>query len=154
MEMKPATSRSLLGAGLLAALALGAVIATAAVDRSRDAVLEAPAGLSAAELATWRRLSAEERAIRAEARETMRALAQRAQSQLAQPDADLRALAAEGEARADRLAQQLRSLRERKLDLYDSLSGAQQAEVRERLRERIDRMQRLGRAIDAAMSDQ
>jgi hypothetical protein len=51
------------------------------------------------------------------------------------------------------LTQQVRSLRERKLAFYDSLSGAQQEQVRERLLARIDRMQRLGRIVEAAVSE-
>jgi cell division septum initiation protein DivIVA len=151
--MRHIAKRRLLVPSVIAALILGAAAAGAAVDRGRDLLFAPPTGLSPAELATWNRLSADEVAIRATARSTARELAKRANAELTRPDGDLRALARETEANADRLTQQVRSLRERKLAFYDSLSGAQQEQVRERLLARIDRMQRLGRIVEAAVSE-
>lgn len=134
-----------LAAGLTAALA-----ATVAVSAPRQALREAFAppgatelGLSGAHAQQWERLRDDTMALRQVGREDMRDGLGELRSLLDQSSPDLRAFSRESQRKLDAHLAEARALRERQLDLYESLTPAEQARVRQAMAKRLDRLSQL-----------
>ena len=83
-------------------------------------------------------------ALRAGVQDDVDALIDEAKAELAQPDADLRTLALEREAVVDARLANLRSLRDGLIEFYyDDLDPTQQAQIRQMLLTKVERMERL-----------
>lgn len=137
---------SMAGASVLAASPRGPALA-----------LETPSaaelGLDPSHAAAWERLRAESLQLRTSARQDMRERLSQADDILASDAPDLRALSADVDRRLDEYLARSRDLRARKLAFYESLSPAEQASVRDMLRARLDRMQRVRSALAALFFD-
>lgn len=134
-----------LSAGLLAALA-----ATVAVSAPRQALREGFAppsstelGLSGAHAQQWDRLRNDSIALRQVGREDMQQGLGDLRELLDQPSPDLRAFSKDAQRKVDAHMAEARELRERQLDLYESLTPAEQARVRAAMAQRLDRLAQL-----------
>lgn len=146
--MQPLSSRfRLIGASLL----VSAAIVAAAVP-SHGAWLAAArgpqiAGLTPAQQATLDELRrttwAQHRAVHAE----VGALIDSAHQELERPDADLAALSTQAEASLVPLVLDARARRAERLAFYDSLAPEQQAQVRDWMKQRLARVERLHAVI-------
>jgi hypothetical protein len=144
-----------LAAGLTVALA-----ATTALSAPRGARGEALLPPTAAELGIapahakrWDALRAEAVALRTVGRDDLRDGIGEFRALLDQPAPDLRAFSRESQRKVDAHMAEARALRDRQLDLYESLSPQDQAKVRKAMAARLDRFaalrERLGRFLDA-----
>ena len=144
---------------LVAAIAATLTIATAvAAPRLARAERFAPPtaaelGFAGARAQQWEALRQETIALRRVGREELFAGITEFRSLLDQPSADLRAFSNESQRRVDAQMAEMRDLRDRQLDFYESLSPAEQAKVRAAMAQRIDRLsqlrQRLAGFLDA-----
>ncbi|MFZ5638182.1 MAG: hypothetical protein ACOY82_16515 [Pseudomonadota bacterium] len=152
MNARLTRKRSLfLAAGLTAALA-----ATTALSAPRmlgaDAMqppTAAELGLSPAHAKRWDALRAEAVALRQIGREDLRDGVGELRTLLDQPSPDLRAFSRESQRKVDAHMAEARALRERQLDLYESLTPDEQARVRRAMAERLDRFARIRERIAA-----
>lgn len=137
--------RLFLVAGLTAAL-----VATTAFSAPRraqgDAMLPPTAAelhLSAAHAKAWDALRSEAVALREVGREDLRGGAAELRVLLDQPSPDLRAFSNASQRKVDAHMAEARALRDRQLDLYESLSPDEQKRVRAAMAERLDRLSKL-----------
>ena len=144
-----------LAAGLTVALA--ATTALSAPHTARGEAMLPPTatelGIAPAHAKRWDALRAEAVALRTVGRDDLREGVDEFRALLDQPAPDLRAFSRESQRRVDAHMAEARALRERQLDLYESLSPQDQAKVRKAMAERLDRFaalrERLGRFLDA-----
>lgn len=144
---------------LVAAIAATLTIATAvAAPRFVQAERFAPPtaaelGFAGARAQEWEALRQETIALRRIGREELFAGITEFRGLLDQPAPDLRAFSNESQRRVDAQMAEMRDLRDRQLDFYESLSPAEQAKVRAAMAQRIDRLsqlrQRLSGFLDA-----
>lgn len=144
-----------LAAGLTVALAATTALSAPRMARG-DAMLPPTAaelGIAASHARQWDALRAEAAALRAVGRDDLRDGVGEFRALLDQPSPDLRAYSRESQRKVDAHMAEARALRDRQLDLYESLSPQDQAKVRKALAERLDRFaamrERLGRFLDA-----
>jgi hypothetical protein len=152
MTPKHSSKRTLfLVAGLTAALA--ATTALSAPRALGPEAMQPPSaaelGLSPAHARQWDALRGEALALRQVGREDLRDGFGELRVLLDQPSPDLRAFSRESQRRVDAHMAEARALRERQLDLYESLSPAEQARVRKAMAERLDRFARIRERIAA-----
>ncbi len=134
-----------LAAGLTVALATTTALSAPRVARS-DAILPPTAaelGLSAAHARQWDALRADAVALRQVGRVDLQGGAIELRALLNQPSADLRAFSNASQLKFDAHIAEARALRDRQLDLYESLSPGEQARVRAAMAERLDRLSKL-----------
>ncbi len=134
-----------LGAGFTVALAATTAISAPRVARG-DAMLPPTAaelGLSAAHARQWDTLRADAVALRQVGRVDLHGGAVELRALLNQPSADLRAFSNASQLKFDAHIAEARALRDRQLDLYESLSPDEQARVRAAMAERLDRLSKL-----------
>lgn len=134
-----------LAAGLTVALAATTAVSAPRLTRG-DAMLPPTAaelGLSANHAKQWDALRAETVALRQIGREDMRSGFAELRGLLDQPGADLRAFNDASQNKIDAQMAEARALRDRQLDLYESLSPSEQARVRAVMAKRLDRMAEL-----------
>jgi len=144
-----------LAAGLTVALA--ATTALSAPRAAGMAAFQPPTaaelGLSSAHAKQWDALRSESIALRQVGREDLRAGVGELRQLLDQPAPDLREFNRESQRRVDAHIAEARALRDRQLDLYESLSPQDQAKVRQAMAQRLDRFaalrDRLARFLDA-----
>ncbi|MES2669406.1 MAG: hypothetical protein V4673_03155 [Pseudomonadota bacterium] len=132
-------------AGLTVALAATTAISAPRVPRG-DAMLPPTAaelGLTAAHAKQWDALRADAVALRQVRRVDLQGGAVELRALLDQPSADLRAFSNASQLKFDAHIAEARALRDRQLDLYESLSPGEQARVREAMAERLDRLSKL-----------
>ena len=137
--------RLFLIAGLAAAL-----VATTAVSATRakrdDGMLPPTAAelqLSAAHAKPWDALRGEAVALHEVGREDLRRGVVDLRRLLDQPSPDLRAFSDESQRKVDAHMAEARALRDRQLDLYESLSPDEQKRVRAAMADRLDRLSKL-----------
>lgn len=134
---------------LVAAVAAALTVATAvAAPRFADADRFAPPtaaqiGIAGAHAKRWDALRQEAIALRRVGREDLRDGMQEFRTLLDQSSPDLRAFSNESQRRVDAHMAEARALRDRQLDLYESLTPAEQAKVRAAMAERLDRFAQL-----------
>lgn len=144
---------------LVAAIAATVTIATAvAAPRMAQAERFAPPtaaelGFAGARAQQWETLRQDTIALRRVGREDLVAGITEFRGLLDQPAPDLRAFSNESQRRVDAHMAEARALRDRQLDLYETLTPAEQAKVRAVMAQRIDRLtqlrQRLANFLDA-----
>ena len=110
-------------------------------------------GLSVEQQAAFEQLRQRQQAFRVAAHEEVGALLTQAQAELAQPDADLRALNAETSRTLAALAIEANGLRQARLGFYESLDAEQQAQARAFLQQRLSRLQRMHALIGDFLAD-
>lgn len=110
-------------------------------------------GLSVEQQAAFTDLRQRQQAFRDAAHAEVGALMAQAQTELARPDADLRALSAETSRTLVALAIEANGLRQARLGFYESLDAEQQAQVRALLQKRLERMQRVHALIGDFLAD-
>lgn len=137
--------RLFLVAGLTVAL-----VATTAFSAPRrlqgDAMLPPTADelhLSPAHTKPWDALRSEAVALREVGRDDLRSGAAELRVLLDQPSPDLRAFSNASQRKVDAHMAEARALRDRQLDLYESLSPDEQARVRAAMADRLDRLSKL-----------
>lgn len=145
-----------LAAGLTAALA-----ATVAVSAPRQALREGftppgsgELGLSGAHAQQWDRLRGDAIALRQVGREDLQQGLGDLRDLLDQPSPDLRAFSKESQRKVDAHMAEARVLRERQLDLYESLTPAEQARVRASMAQRLDRLAQLRERLAGVFASQ
>ena len=110
-------------------------------------------GLTKAHAKSWDALRADAVALRQLGRDDLQDGFVAFRSLLDLPSPDLRGFSEESQRKVDAHMAEARALRERQLDLYESLSPQDQAKVRKAMAERLDRFaalrERLGRFLDA-----
>jgi hypothetical protein len=134
-----------LAAGLTAALAATTAVSAPRMARG-DAMLPPSAaelGISRAHAGQWDALRADAIALRQIGREDLVGGMTRFRTLLDQSSPDLRAFSMESQRKVDAHMAEARALRDRQLDLYESLSPDEQARVRAAMAERIDRLSML-----------
>ncbi len=134
-----------LAGGLTVALAATTAISAPRVVRG-DAMLPPTAaelGLSTAHAKQWDALRADAVALRQVGRIDLQGGAVELRTLLNQPSADLRAFSDASQLKFDAHIAEARALRDRQLDLYESLSPDEQARVRAAMAERLDRLSKL-----------
>jgi hypothetical protein len=146
---------------LAAAIAAGLCLATAvAAPRFAQSERFAPPaaaelGLSGTRAQQWDALRQETIALRRIGRDDLVAGMGEFRTLLDQPAPDLRGFSNESQRRFDAHIAEMRALRERQLDLYESLSPTEQAKVRTVMAQRLDRIaqmrQRLAGFIEGRM---
>jgi hypothetical protein len=132
-------------AGLTAALAATTAFSAPRMVRS-DATLPPTAaelGIAPARAGQWDALRAEAVALRRVGREDLRNGVDTFRTLLDQPSPDLRAFNLESQRKLDAHMAEARALRDRQLDLYETLSPQEQARVRAAMTQRLDRFARL-----------
>ncbi len=143
---------------LVAAIAATLTIATAvAAPRLAQERFTPPTaaelGFAGARAQQWEALRQESIALRRVGREDLIGGVTEFRGLLDQPAPDLRAFSNESQRRVDAHMAEMRELRDRQLDFYESLSPTEQAKVRAAIAQRIDRLsqlrQRLSRFLDA-----
>lgn len=135
-----------LAAGLTAALAATTAFSAPRLAGRGDAFLPPSAAqlkLTPAHAKQWDALRSEAAAMRQVGREDLRSGVAEFRTLLDQPAPDLRAFSNDAQRRFDAHLAEARALRERQLDLYESLTPAEQARVREAMAERLDRFAQL-----------
>lgn len=134
-----------LAAGLTAALV--ATTALSAPRMSRGDAMQAPTaaelGLSASHAKQWDALRTEATTLREIGRDELRGGFVELRGLLDQPSADLRAFSDASQRKVDAHMAEARALRDRQLDLYESLTPDEQARVRKAMAERLDKLSRL-----------
>jgi len=134
-----------LAGGLSVALAATTAFSAPRVARG-DAMLPPTAaelGLSTTHAKQWDALRADAMALRQVGRVDLQGGAAELRTLLNQPSADLRAFSDASQLKFDAHIAEARALRDRQLDLYESLSPDEQARVRAAMAERLDRLSRL-----------
>ncbi len=110
-------------------------------------------GLSAPQQDAFEQLQSRQAAFRRAAHGEIGDLIHDAQAELADPAADLRALSANTTRTLAALAFEANSLREERLAFYETLSAAQQSEVRAALQRRLERMARIHALVGDFLAD-
>ncbi|GEM_PF-1495384 len=134
---------------LVAAIAATLTVATAvAAPRFANTDRFAPPtaaelGISAAHAKQWDALRQETIALRRVGREDLRSGMQEFRAMLDQSSPDLRGFSNESQRRVDAHMAEARALRDRQLDLYESMTPAEQAKVRAAMAQRLDRFAQL-----------
>jgi hypothetical protein len=134
---------------LAAAIAAGLTLATAvAAPRFAQSQRFAPPtaaelGLTGTHAQQWDTLRQETIALRRVGRDDLIAGMGEFRTLLDQPAPDLRGFSDESQRRVDAHMAEMRALRERQLDLYESLSPAEQTKVRAAMAQRLDRLAQL-----------
>jgi hypothetical protein len=153
---KVLSSKSLyLAAAIAASLTLATAVAAPRFAQSERFAppTAAELGLSGIHAQQWNALRQETIALRRLGRDDLVAGMGEFRALLDQPAADLRGFSNDSQRRFDAHMAEMRALRERQLDLYESLSPAEQAKVRAAMAQRLDRLsqfrQRLAGVIDA-----
>lgn len=143
----------------LLALALAAGLASTG-DAFAGPFLDRPApptaaelGLSPAQAAEWQAIQADAKALRAATLQQVKAELDHTQAELAQPDADLRAIGQQYQSIAFAALLEQRQLRERRLAFYAGLNPQQQAQVREYLIAVSERAERAIRAFEVLQGE-
>lgn len=134
-----------LAAGLIVALVATTALSAPYAARG-DAMLPPTAaelGLTAAHAQQWDALRADAVALRKIGRVDLQGGAEELRALLDRPSADLRAFSDASQRKFDAHIAEARALRDRQLDLYESLSPDEQARVRAAMAERLDRLSRL-----------
>lgn len=134
-----------LAGGLTVALAATTAISAPRMARG-DAMLPPTAaelGLSTAHAKQWDALRADAMALRQVGRVDLQGGVVELRALLNQPSADLRAFSDASQLKFDAHIAEARALRDRQLDLYESLSPDEQARVRAAMAERLDRLSKL-----------
>lgn len=140
---------SLKSLGVMAAVAAALTVATTfAAPRFADADRFAPPtaselGIAGAHAKQWDALRQDAIALRRVGREDLRDGMQEFRALLDQSSPDLRAFSNESQRRVDAHMAEARALRDRQLDLYESLTPAEQAKVRAAMAQRLDRFAQL-----------
>lgn len=133
--------------GLLAVLATATTLTAVSAPRMARGNFAPPTaaelGLTPANAARWDALREESLALRSVAREEIGGGLREFRGLLDTTQPDLRAFSAESQRKVDAHLAEARVLRDRQLDLYESLTPAEQARVREAMAERLDRLGRL-----------
>jgi len=155
----PRRRRRTLAPVLLAALAAATALTAVSAPRfARDAGFTPPTaaelGLSAAHAGEWDALRQEAIALRAVAREDLGGGLREFRGLLDAPNPDLRAFSAQSQRKVDAHLAEARALRDRQLDLYESLTPAEQARVRAAMAQRLDRLGRLREQLVARFGAQ
>lgn len=134
-----------LATGLIVALAATAAVSAPRLPRgdAMEPPTAAELGLSSARARQWDALRAETLALRRVGRDELQSGLLELRSLLDQPAPDLRAFSEESQRMVDAHMAEARALRERQLDLYESLSPDEKARVRAAMAQRIDRLSRL-----------
>lgn len=151
--------RRTLALALFATLAAATALTAVSAPRiARDAGFTPPTaaelGLSAAHAREWDALRQETLALRAVSREELGGGLREFRGLLDTADPDLRAFTAESQRRFDAHLAETRALREKQLDLYESLPPAEQARVRAAMAQRLDRLGRLRQELMARFGAQ
>ncbi len=134
-----------LAGGLTVALAATTALSAPRTARG-DAMLPPTAaelGLSTAHAKQWDALRADAVSLRQVGRVDLQGGAVELRALLNQPSADLRAFSDASQLKFDAHIAEARALRDRQLDLYESLTPDEQARVRAAMAERLDRLSKL-----------
>lgn len=134
-----------LAGGLTVALAATTALSAPRMARG-DAMLPPTAaelGLSTAHAKQWDALRADAMALRQIGRVDLQGGVVELRALLDRPSADLRAFSDASQLKFDAHIAEARALRDRQLDLYESLSPDEQARVRAAMAERLDRLSKL-----------
>ncbi len=134
-----------IAAGLTVALAATTAISAPRLARG-DAMLPPTAtelGLTSAHAQQWDALRADAVAMRQVGRDDLVAGMSEFRTLLDQSSPDLRAFSRESQRKVDAHMAEARALRDRQLDLYESLSPSEQARVRAAMAQRLDRLSQL-----------
>ena len=134
-----------LAAGLTIALAATTAISAPRVARG-EAMLPPTAaelGISSTHARQWDALRADAVALRQVGRDDLLGGISEFRSLLDQSSPDLRAFSRESQRMVDAHMAEARALRDRQLDLYESLSPDEQARVRAAMAQRLDRLSKL-----------
>ncbi|HRG17399.1 MAG TPA: hypothetical protein PLB00_15480 [Pseudomonadota bacterium] len=110
-------------------------------------------GLSASQQDAFAQLQSRQIAFRRAAHGEIGALIQGAQQELSDPNADLRSLSQNTTRTLAALAFEANSLREERLAFYETLTAAQQSEVRAALQRRLERMARVHALVGDFLAD-
>lgn len=110
-------------------------------------------GLVGASASQWDGLRQETITLRNSVREQVKARSDEFATLLDQNQPDLRGFSHSVQQEVDSTLAQARSLQERKLDFYDSLPPAQQAQVRVAMKAELERAQRLRAAVLTLLQD-
>lgn len=148
--MKP-KHRFFLAAGLTIALATTTALSAPRLAREQAMLppTAAELGIAPSHAGQWDALRAESIALRTVDRNDLRDGFGEFRALLDQPAPDLRAFSRESQREVDAHMAEARALRDRQLDLYESLSPGDQAKVRKAMAERLDRFARLRERIAA-----
>ncbi len=134
-----------LAAGLTITLAATTAISAPRVARG-EAMLPPTAaelGISSTHARQWDALRADAVALRQVGRDDLLGGISELRSLLDQSSPDLRAFSRESQRMVDAHMAEARALRDRQLDLYESLSPDEQARVRAAMAQRLDRLSKL-----------
>jgi hypothetical protein len=157
MSRKTATRTLVLAATAAAVLAFGAAQARDALSPSPERILAratADLALTAPQQAHAGALIRRALQLRLRVRDEGAALVAASRAELARPDADLQALATERRQWVDARLAEVRLLEADAVAFYEhELTPAQQAQARERLGERLERLQGLGERLRAWRDD-
>jgi Spy/CpxP family protein refolding chaperone len=135
-----------LAAALTASLAATTAFSAPRLANRGDALLPPSATqlkLTPAHAKQWDALRSEAAAMRQVGREDLRSGVTEFRTLLDQPAPDLRAFSNDAQRKFDAHLAEARALRERQLDLYESLTPDEQARVRKAMAERLDRFAQL-----------
>ncbi len=110
-------------------------------------------GLSTSQQAAFQQLQARQSAFRSAAHDEIGALIRGAQQELSDPNADLRSVSQSTTRTLAALAFEANSLREERLAFYETLTAAQQSEVRAALQRRLERMARVHALVGDFLAD-
>lgn len=135
-----------LAAALTASLAATTAFSAPRLANRGDAFLPPSAAqlkLTPAHAKQWDALRSEAAAMRQVGREDLRSGVTEFRTLLDQPAPDLRAFSNDAQRKFDAHLAEARALRERQLDLYESLTPDEQARVRKAMAERLDRFAQL-----------
>lgn len=135
-----------LAAALTASLAATTAFSAPRLANRGDALLPPSAAqlkLTPAHAKQWDALRSEAAAMRQVGREDLRSGVTEFRTLLDQPAPDLRAFSNDAQRKFDAHLTEARALRERQLDLYESLTPDEQARVRKAMAERLDRFAQL-----------
>lgn len=128
-------------------VALAATTALSAPRMARGDAMSPPTaaelGLSTAHAKQWDALRADAMALRQLGRVDLQGGVVELRALLDRPSADLRAFSDASQLKFDAHIAEARALRDRQLDLYESLSPDEQARVRAAMAERLDRLSML-----------
>lgn len=134
-----------LAGGLTVALAATTALSAPRMARG-EAMLPPTAaelGLTTAHAKQWDALRADAVSLRQVGRVDLQGGVVELRTLLNQPSADLRAFSDASQLKFDAHIAEARALRDRQLDLYESLSPDEQARVRAAMAERLDRLSKL-----------
>jgi len=147
-----------LAAGLTTALVATTAFSAPRLANRADAFLPPSAAelqLTPAHAKQWEAMRSESAALREVGRDDLRDGMTEFRTLLDQPSPDLRGFSHESQRKFDAHLAEARALRERQLDLYESLTPDEQARVRKAMADRLDRFARLrDRLIDVLAARQ